>query len=121
MDRFADMPDPPYYAVIFANQLSDRPAGYEAMADTLAELATTMPGYLGVESTRDGDGFGITVSYWRDEAAIRGWKARTEHLTGQKMGMEQWYAHYRLRVAKIERHYTGPQGRDDPSLAFKGG
>jgi len=30
-----------------------------------------MPGYLGVESVRGDDGFGITVSYWSTEEAIR--------------------------------------------------
>lgn len=120
-DRFAAMPEPPYYAVIFANQLSDQPEGYAQMADMMAELATTMPGYIGRESTRDADGFAMTVSYWQDEEAIRGWKAKAEHLAGQKMGMAKWYSHYRLRVAKIERHYEGPEGREDPALAFGNG
>ncbi len=110
-DRFADMPEPPYYAVIFSNQLSDTPEGYAEMADKMAHLATTMPGYIGRESTRDETGFAMTVSYWQDEAAIANWKAEVHHALAQKNGMERWYSHYRLRVAKIERHYSGPEGR----------
>ncbi len=30
----------------------------------MAELASTQPGFLGMESVRGGDGFGITLSYW---------------------------------------------------------
>ncbi|WP_371171106.1 antibiotic biosynthesis monooxygenase family protein [Aliiroseovarius sp. 2305UL8-7] len=110
-DRFAPLPTPPYYAVIFTNQLTDMAQGYEAMADKVFELAQSQPGYLGAESTRDTSGLGITVSYWADEAAIQSWKAVSEHLIAQKMGIERWYAHYHLRVAKIERSYSGPIGR----------
>lgn len=110
-DRFSDMPDPPYYAVIFANQLSNMPDGYGEMADRMADLATTMPGYIGRESTRDETGFAMTVSYWHDEASIANWKAQAQHALAQKNGKERWYDHYILRVARIERHYSGPEGR----------
>ena len=112
MSRFADMPEPPYYAVIFSNQLSDQPDGYDPMAEKMAELATTMPGYIGRESARDAEGFAMTVSYWTDEAAIKNWKDNASHALAQANGKSRWYSHYRLRVAKIERHYSGPQGLD---------
>ena len=38
--------------------------------------------------------------------------ARTRLLdAAQKQGMERWYDHYELRVAKVERAYSGPMGR----------
>lgn len=110
-DRFGGMPEPPYYAVIFSSQATDDSAGYDAMAAAMAELASHQPGYLGIESTRDAAGFGITVSYWRDEASIHAWKAKAEHLAAQRQGMARWYAHYEMRVAKVERAYSGPAGR----------
>ena len=82
------------------------------MAETMVELAAKQPGSSGVESTRDETGLGITVSYWQDEAAIAAWKADIQHLAAQKQGMERWYEHYELRVAKVERAYAGPEGRD---------
>ena len=88
-DRFADTPEPPYYAVIFSNQLSDQPDGYDPMAEKMAELATTMPGYIGRESTRDESGFAMTVSYWADEASIANWKAQAQHALAQKNGKDQ--------------------------------
>jgi hypothetical protein len=29
----------------------------------------------------------------------------------QRLGKERWYSHYELRVAKVERAYSGPEGR----------
>ena len=65
-------------------------------------------GFLGLESARGGDGFGITVSYWRDEAAILAWKRDAEHAQAQRGGRETWYEHYEVRVAKVERAYGHP-------------
>lgn len=107
---FARTPAPPYYAVIFSSQRTPGDDGYAAMADRMVELAALQPGFLGVESVRGADGFGITVSYWRDEAAIAAWKADVEHVAAQEQGMRRWYAHYELRVAKVERAYGKPQG-----------
>lgn len=110
-NRFSKTPEPPYYAVIFTNQLSEEDEGYEAMGNKMFELALEQPGCLGAESTRDSTGLGITVSYWADEAALSTWKANAKHLVAQNMGIEKWYSHYELRVAKVERAYSGPEGR----------
>lgn len=99
----AQTPTPPYYAVIFTSTRTDIDEGYGATADRMAELAATMPGYLGVESARSG--VGITVSYWASLEAIRHWKQQTEHLFAQKMGREAWYAAYKTRICLVERDY----------------
>ncbi len=114
-DRIAATPEPPYYAVIFTSRAGADDRGYAAMAEKMTTLALQQPGCLGVESTRDGEGLGVTVSYWRDEAAIRAWKADVEHMAAQRMGIERWYDAYALRVAKVERHYAGPAGRAGPA------
>ncbi len=75
------------------------------------DLAKQQPGCIGVESTRDATGLGITISYWTDEAAIAEWKNNAQHLFAQNMGIERWYSHYELRVARVERAYSGPAGR----------
>lgn len=110
-DRFARTPAPPYYAVIFANQRTDGDQGYAATADRMVELAAAMPGFLGIESTRDASGFGITVSYWENEEAIAGWRAHAEHSDARRDGRERWYEHFELRVARVERAYGGPARR----------
>jgi heme-degrading monooxygenase HmoA len=110
-EGFANTPKPPYYAVIFTSQRTEADDGYEAMAQAMYELALEQPGCLGAESTRGEDGLGITVSYFIDEASIRAWKENARHLVAQQLGKERWYSHYKLRVAKVERAYSGPEGR----------
>lgn len=102
-------PEPPYYAVIFSSRLSTTPDGYAEMAEEMARLAQLQPGYLGREVVRGEDGVGITVSYWRDEDAIANWKANARHRLAQKIGNERWYEEYELRIAKVERAYSGPR------------
>lgn len=102
---FASLPEPPYYAVIFSSLRTPGENGYGAMADRMVELAGSQPGFLGVESVRDQEGFGITVSYWESEEAIALWKAHSEHHAAQERGKRAWYEHYEMRVAKVERSY----------------
>ena len=102
---FARTPKPPYYAVIFTSQRQGDDDGYGATADRMVELAMQQPGYLGVESVRGEDGLGITVSYWDSEEAIAGWRRHLEHVAARERGRSAWYAHYELRVAKVERAY----------------
>jgi len=103
--RFAKTPEPPYYAVIFSAQRTEGDYGYGQMAARMTELAVQQAGFLGIESTRDAEGFGITVSYWSSEDAIAAWKAHLDHKPAQEAGKKVWYADYQLRVAKVERAY----------------
>ncbi len=103
MTDIAQTPEPPYYAVIFTNQRTEGDEGYGVMADRMVELAAEQPGFLGVESVRDG--LGITVSYWESLEAIKRWKQNAEHQEAQRLGHEKWYASFKLRIAKVERDY----------------
>jgi heme-degrading monooxygenase HmoA len=107
-DAFARTPDPPYYAVIFTSRRTAVDDGYGAMGDRMVELASQQPGFLGVESVRDANGIGITVSYWSSLDAIAGWRAHAEHRVAQSSGRRKWYAHFELRVARVERASGGP-------------
>ena len=91
MSAFANTPEPPYYAVIFTSQrvAATGDDGYGDMATRMVELAAQQPGYLGVESARDTNGLGITVSYWRDEASIAHWKKNAEHTLARETGNDR--------------------------------
>ena|SRR5437899_1768234 len=102
----AATPAPPYVAVLFTSlRTPDDDAGYDAMAAAMERLGAEQPGYLGIESARGADGLGITISYWRDAAAARAWKAVAEHLGAQALGRERWYRAYRVRIAEVVRDY----------------
>jgi heme-degrading monooxygenase HmoA len=104
---FAFTPSPPYYAVIFTSKrnTSDERA-YALAAQRMVDLGSRYDGFLGIESVRGGDGVGITVSYWRDEAALLAWKRGTEHQKAQRGGREAWYERFEVRVARVERAYA---------------
>jgi heme-degrading monooxygenase HmoA len=101
----AATPEPPYYAVIFTSLRTEGDRGYGEMAARMQELGSKRDGFLGIESARGSDGLGITVSYWRDEASIVGWKQDEEHRKAQHAGQQTWYSDYRVRIAKVERAY----------------
>lgn len=98
-------PVPPYYAVIFSSLRTAGDQGYAAMAERMEALAAQQPGYLGMESTRGAEGYGITISYWRDEAAILAWKRDATHSLARETGRAIWYSDFQVRVAKVERAY----------------
>ena len=107
--NFAKTPKPPYYAVIFSaqrTQLDDAGDGYAETAARMVELVSQQPGFLGAESTRCEDGFGITVAYFDSESSIRNWKRHLEHAAAREQGRTRWYSHYEVRVARVERAYN---------------
>jgi len=109
----AALPEPPYYAVIFTARRAKGDHGYDEAAARMEALAKTMPGYLGFESARNDNGFGLAVSYWESEEAIACWKQESEHLAVQKKGRRDWYEDYTVRVAKVERAYENSEQQDE--------
>jgi heme-degrading monooxygenase HmoA len=105
----ANTPRPPYYAVIFTSLRTSVDDGYGETADRMLQLAPQQPGYLGVESVREGS-LGITVSYWRDLESIKSWKAVAEHRLAQQRGRERWYRAYQTRICRVERDYDFTRG-----------
>ena len=103
MSGIAKTPDPPYYAVIFTSFRTDGDNGYGEMAEAMVELAKAQPGFLGIESARDG--LGITVSYWQSHEAIKAWHENATHRLAQRKGYEAWYQSFKTRVCKVERDY----------------
>ena len=101
-----DNPPSGAIAVIFlSGRNASDPEGYAAAADAMAEAASRMPGYLGIESTRGEDGVGITISWWRDEAAARAWRDDPDHARIREQGRALWYDWYRVIVATVDRAY----------------
>lgn len=102
------LPEPPYYAVIFTSTRTEVDQGYDQMAQKMEDLAREQPGFLGLEAARGADAFGVTISYWTDEASIAAWKSETDHQIAQKYGRDRWYSDYVTRVARVDRQYAWP-------------
>ncbi|WP_066545432.1 MULTISPECIES: antibiotic biosynthesis monooxygenase family protein [unclassified Sphingomonas] len=93
-------------AVIF--QSRRRPgddAAYAAAAHAMEALAREQPGYRGHEHARGDDGFGITISYWADEASAIAWRDHPEHRRIRDLGRAHWYADHETIVTRVERDY----------------
>lgn len=101
--KIARTPAPPYYAVVFTSLRTEGDLGYGRMADTMEKLAATQPGFLGIESARDG--LGITVSYWESLDSIAAWKRNAQHLVAQQRGRDTWYEEFKVRICRVERDY----------------
>lgn len=103
MSKISKTPEPPYYAVIFTSERTEGDNGYAQMGDEMIELVSKQKGFLGVESVRDQNGFGITVSYWDSFEAIKNWKENIRHQVAQDRGKKEWYKRFSTRVCKVER------------------
>ncbi|ACZ29320.1 conserved hypothetical protein [Xylanimonas cellulosilytica DSM 15894] len=102
----ARTPEPPYTAVIFTSLRTPGDQGYARMSERMVELAAQQPGFLGIESAREG--LGITVSYWSDDDAAAAWKQVHEHVVAQERGRSTWYEDYEVRIATVTRAYGKP-------------
>ena len=54
----------------------------------------------------------LSLSFWRDEAAVQGWRNHAAHRATQAAGRAGVFADYRLRVAEVKRDY-GLNDRDE--------
>lgn len=98
----------PYYAVIFSSRNNELDEEYQSEARKMRELAAQQDGFLQFESVHEDDRE-ISVSYWRDLAAIEQWKQQAAHLLAQQKGREKWYSSYQVRICKVERDYNFDQ------------
>ena len=98
-------------AVIFVSQrTADDAEGYAAAAAAMDALAAEQPGYRGITSARDADGFGITVSYWADDASAKAWRDHPDHARIRTAGRARWYDRYEVVVAEVTRDYDWRRG-----------
>lgn len=47
----------------------------------------------------------LSLSFWRDEEAVKAWRTQDRHRAGQRQGRGGVFADYRLRVASVLRDY----------------
>lgn len=93
----------------------------EVQTDRYLELAAALrsslegtDGFLSVERFRSltEPEKRLSLSFWRDEAAVRAWRNTSLHREAQADGRGGVFAGYRLRVAAVLRDY-GMTARDE--------
>jgi heme-degrading monooxygenase HmoA len=88
--------------------------------DLAAELKTELEkvdGFISVEryESLTEKGKLLSLSTWRDDAAVRAWRNVAEHRVAQAKGRDSVFAGYRLRVASVMRDYGMDQRAEAPS------
>lgn len=80
---------------------------YLDLAAELRPLLMQIDGFISVErfESLTEPGKMLSLSFWRDEAAVKAWRAVAEHRAAQKRGRGGIFANYRLRVASVARDY----------------
>jgi heme-degrading monooxygenase HmoA len=95
-------------AVLFeATPHAGRRDAYFDMARTLLPLLDGIDGFISIEryqSLADPSRL-LSLSFWRDEAAVAAWRNLAEHRGAQAAGRQDVFAAYRLRVAEVVRDY----------------
>lgn len=102
MSEIAKTPKAPYYAVIFTSIRTSGDNGYAKVGDEIDNIVSKQKGFLGVESVRDKDGFGLTISYWDSLESINEWKYNVPHMEAKDMAKKMWYSKYMIRICKVE-------------------
>jgi heme-degrading monooxygenase HmoA len=89
-------------------------ARYLDIAAGLKPLLEEVDGFISVErfESLTTPGKVLSLSFFRDEAAVAVWRAQSEHRVAQARGRSGLFADYRLRVAEVVRDY-GLADRDE--------
>jgi heme-degrading monooxygenase HmoA len=102
-------------AIIFeAQPHPDKKDAYLEAAARMRPLAEAIDGFISVERFESitNPGKIVSLSFWRDEEAVRQWRNVEEHRRIQAAGRKSIFADYRLRVAQVLRDY-GKNERDE--------
>ena len=87
---------------------------YLGLAAALRSDLMAMDGFISVErfQSLSEPGKLLSLSFWRDEEAVRAWRNLPTHRTTQGAGRAGVFRDYRLRVASVIRDY-GLNERDE--------
>jgi len=103
-------------AVIFELEpVAARKQQYLDIAADLQRELQAVDGFISIErfESLSQPGKLLSLSFWRDEAAISAWRNLANHRAAQRAGREHLFDDYRLRVAEVLRDY----GMNDRAMA----
>ena len=91
-------------------------ADYKALAEGLADDVRDFDGFISIErfESISNKGKFVSLSFWRDEEAVRNWRNVQKHREAQKKGRGGIFTSYRLRVAQVLRDYTMDERAQTP-------
>ena len=96
---------------------SGRKDDYLAIAAKLKPELERMDGFISVERFQSLTDSGklLSLSFWRDEDAVRNWRNHDDHRQSQAAGRDGVFADYRLRIAAVVRDYGMAERGEAPA------
>jgi heme-degrading monooxygenase HmoA len=109
-------------AVIF--ELTPAPGRKQEYLDLAAGLAAELKdrdGFVSIERSESisNPGRFVSLSFWRDEEAVRKWRNLQQHREAQAKGRAGIFSAYRLRVARVLRDYSMDSRKEAPEDSVK--
>ena len=94
---------------------------YLDIAASLRPVLEKMDGFISVErfESLPEPGKMLSLSFWRDEAAIRKWRELDVHRAAQERGRASVFSDYRLRVASVVRDYGMSERAEAPVYSVR--
>jgi heme-degrading monooxygenase HmoA len=105
-------------AVIFEVEPREgRRQAYLDIAASLKPRLEAIDGFISVErfESLSRSGRMLSLSFWRDEAAVAAWRGLEAHRHAQTAGRGEVFADYRLRVASVRRDYGMTERAEAPA------
>ena len=103
-------------AVVF--EFVPRPGERQTYLDIAADLRPVLEGIDGFISVERFQSLTdpaklLSLSFWRDEEAVKAWRNHTLHRATQAAGRDGMFAGYRIRVAQVLRDYDMVEHRSE--------
>jgi len=76
---------------------------YVALVERMAELASSMPGYISHKGFFAEDGERCTIVEFESEETQRAWRMHPEHRAAQREGRDIYYEAYSLQICEVKR------------------
>ncbi len=94
-----------------------RKQGYLDLAAGLRPELERIDGFISIERFQSltDEGKLLSLSFWRDEAAVATWRTLEHHRAAQKAGRGGVFRDYRLRVAHVLRDYGMTERAEAPA------
>lgn len=92
-------------------------AAYLDIAAALRPKLEQIDGFISVErfASLTDEGKLLSLSFWRDEAAVKAWRNQMEHRAAQAQGRGGVFENYRLRIAEVLRDYGMHERAEAPA------
>lgn len=96
---------------------ADGRAEYLDIAADLRPLLANVDGFISIErfESLTEPGKLLSLSFWRDEAAVSAWRNTEQHRAAQDAGRNRLFRDYRLRIAAVVRDYGKTEREQVPS------